>query len=117
MLREFLAFLKKYGVIGLAIAVVIGGKANELVSATVKDLFMPLIGAVLPDGAWEKWTVSLGPVRLAIGHWLGVAIDFVAVAFVVFLLARYLLPDSTDALTKEATTKDTADRFKEIGGD
>lgn len=43
MFKEFMDFLKNYGVIGLAIAVVIGGKANELVSSLVNDLLMPLI--------------------------------------------------------------------------
>ncbi|MBM2841393.1 MAG: large-conductance mechanosensitive channel-like protein [Bacteroidetes bacterium] len=91
MLKEFIAFLKKYGVIGLAIAVVIGGKVNEFVSATVSDLLMPIIGIILPEGGWEKWVLELGPIKLAIGHWLGVAIDFGIVAFFIFLLAKTLL--------------------------
>ena len=48
MIKEFISFLKQYGVIGLAIAVVIGGKVNEFVSATVADLLMPIIGVFLP---------------------------------------------------------------------
>jgi large conductance mechanosensitive channel len=91
MIKEFLEFLKKYGVIGLAIAVVIGGKVNEFVSATVSDLLMPIIGVVLPEGGWENWVLELGPIKLAIGHWLGVAIDFVIIAFFVFMIAKMLL--------------------------
>ena len=91
MLKEFLEFLKKYGVIGLAIAVVIGGKVNEFVSATVSDLLMPIIGVVLPEGSWETWVLALGPIKLAIGHWLGVAIDFAIVAFFVFIIAKTML--------------------------
>jgi len=68
MLKEFLEFLKKYGVIGLAIAVVIGGRVNEFVSATVSDLLMPIVGAVLPEGGWETWVLQIGPVKLALGH-------------------------------------------------
>jgi large conductance mechanosensitive channel len=91
MIKEFTEFLKKYGVVGLAIAVVIGGKVNELVSATVSDLLMPIIGVVLPEGGWEKWILELGPVKLALGHWIGVAIDFVIIAFFVFMIAKHLL--------------------------
>ncbi len=91
MIKEFVAFLKQYGVIGLAIAVVIGGKVNELVAASVKDILMPIIGATLPNGDWEKWVLALGPVKLALGHWLGVAIDFLIVSAFVFMLARTLL--------------------------
>ena len=43
MLKEFLAFLKQYGIVGLAIAVIIGGKLNELVGSIVNDLIVPLI--------------------------------------------------------------------------
>jgi large conductance mechanosensitive channel len=91
MIKEFLEFLKKYGVIGLAIAVVIGGKVNEFVSATVSDLLMPIIGVILPEGGWEQWVLELGPIKLAIGHWLGVAIDFVIIAFFVFIIAKAVL--------------------------
>jgi large conductance mechanosensitive channel len=91
MLKEFMDFLKKYGVIGLAIAVVIGGKVNDFVTATVSDILMPIIGAFLPEGGWEKWVLEIGPVKLALGHWIGAAIDFIIIAFFVFMIAKALL--------------------------
>jgi len=42
MLGEFIKFLKQYNVVGLAVAVIIGGKLNELVSSLVNDLLTPL---------------------------------------------------------------------------
>ncbi|MFA5834498.1 MAG: MscL family protein [Bacteroidota bacterium] len=51
MIKEFMAFLQKYGVIGLAIAVVIGGKVNAFVTATVSNLIMPFIGIFIPHGS------------------------------------------------------------------
>lgn len=93
MIKEFVEFLKKYGVIGLAIAVVIGGKVNEFVTATVSDILMPIIGVVLPQGGWQNWVLELGPIKLALGHWLGVAIDFVIIAFFVFMIAKTLLKE------------------------
>lgn len=94
MIKEFLAFLQKYGVIGLAIAVVIGGKVNAFVSATVSDLIMPIVGIFLPQGAWQTWELSLGPLKLAIGHWLGATIDFVIVAYIVFAFTKFILKES-----------------------
>lgn len=91
MLKEFTAFLQKYGVIGLAVAVVIGGKVNAFVSATVSDLIMPIIGIFIPQGDWQTWVLSLGPLKLAIGHWLGATIDFVIVAYIVFAITKYIL--------------------------
>lgn len=43
MLKAFIEFLKNYGVLGLAIAVIIGGKLNDLVGSLVNDLLMPLV--------------------------------------------------------------------------
>ena len=97
MLKEFMEFLKQYGVIGLAIAVVIGGKVNEFVTATVSDLLMPVIGMILPGGEWKTWILELGPLKLSIGHWIGVAIDFVIVAYFVFMFAKIVLREKTVA--------------------
>jgi large conductance mechanosensitive channel len=49
-IEEFTAFLKKYEVIGLAIAFIIGGAAGRLVSALVTDIMMPIITFFLPQG-------------------------------------------------------------------
>jgi len=60
MRSEFIAFLKEYGVIGLAIAVVIGGKANALVTALVDGVLMPAVTFFLPSGAWRTATLDVG---------------------------------------------------------
>jgi large conductance mechanosensitive channel len=93
MLKEFMAFLQKYGVIGLAIAVVIGGKVNAFVTATVSDLIMPFIGIFIPQGAWQTWVLELGPLKFTLGHWLGATIDFVIVAYIVFAFTKFILKE------------------------
>ena len=88
---EFKAFLKEYGVIGLALGVIIGGKAGELVTTIVEGLLMPIIGLVLPAGGWEKWAVGdfkFGPVLAAL-------INFVIVAYFVFFVSKRLLKEET----------------------
>jgi large conductance mechanosensitive channel len=85
---EFMAFLSKYGVIGLAIAVIIGGAAGSLVSALVSDILMPIITFFIPGGAWREATWAFGPVILSIGHFIGVLIDFLIIALVVFLIMK-----------------------------
>lgn len=96
MLKEFMDFLKKYGVIGLAIAVVIGGKVNTFVTATVSDIIMPIIGIFIPQGSWQTWELVIGPLRLAIGHWIGAAIDFTVVAFIVFSFSKFILKEAAE---------------------
>ena len=88
--EEFLDFLKKYGVIGLAIAFIIGGAAGRLVSALVDDILMPIITFFIPGGAWREAVLSLGPIQILIGHFIGAVIDFLIIAIVVFILMRQL---------------------------
>jgi large conductance mechanosensitive channel len=86
--EEFTAFLNKYGVVGLAIAFIMGGAVGKLVSALVSDIIMPFITFFIPGGAWVEATLALGPVVLAVGHFMGVVIDFVIIAFVIFWLMK-----------------------------
>ena len=88
-MSDFTRFLNEYGVIGLAIAVFIGGKAGELVKAIVDGLLMPIVGMVLPGGDWQKWT--LGP--FAIGSVLAALLNFLIVAFLVYWFAKKVLKE------------------------
>lgn len=97
MLKEFIAFLKQYGVIGLAIAVIIGGKFNDLLKSFVDGILMPVIGAMTPSGDWRALTLDVGSVKLAVGPLLGAAVDFIIVAAVVFVIAKKVLKEETVA--------------------
>jgi large conductance mechanosensitive channel len=95
MRGEFLAFLKQYGVIGLAIAVIIGGKANALVTALVDGVFMPIVTFFIPGGAWRTATLNLGSVHLLLGPVLGAGVDFLIVAYLVFWFSKKVLREET----------------------
>ena len=83
-------FLSKYGIIGLAIAFIIGGAAGALVTALVSDIIMPLITFFIPEGGWRTAILTLGPIQLGIGHFIGALIDFLVIALVVYLLMKQL---------------------------
>ena len=91
MQGEFVKFLKEYGVIGLAIGVIIGSKAGELVKSVVDGLLMPVIGLVLPSGDWQQLVV--GPFQ--VGIVLAALINFVIVAFLVFMFAKKVLKEES----------------------
>ncbi len=97
MIKEFTDFLKHYGVIGLAIAVIIGGKLNDLVTAVVSGLLMPIVGRVTPSGDWRDWKPELLGIKFELGKVLGSGIDFVIVAFIVFWMAKKILREETVA--------------------
>ena len=98
MLSEFKIFLKNYGVVGLAIAVIIGGKLNELVTSIVNDLLMPLVFQPALRAANVDDIRKLSLNGILYGKVLGSLIDFLVVAVIVFLLAKYLLRE--DPTTK-----------------
>ena len=90
LVEEFKVFLAKYGVVGLAVAFIIGGAAGRLVSALVSDILMPIITFFIPGGAWQEATLTLGPIVLAIGHFVGTVIDFLIIAFAVFWIMKVI---------------------------
>lgn len=90
-MKGFLDFIKQYGVIGLALAVIIGGKLNALVTAVVDGFIMPIVGALTPDGNWRNATWAVGPMEFKPGIVLAASIDFFIVAVVVYLMARMIL--------------------------
>jgi large conductance mechanosensitive channel len=99
MTKEFIAFLRQYGIIGLAIAVIIGGKLNALISATVDGILMPIITFFIPGGQWRTATLDLGPIKFLLGPFFGALIDFVIVALFVFFMSKKLLKE--EVVTKK----------------
>ena len=93
MMKEFLEFLKQYGVIGLAIAVIIGGKLNALIGATVDGILMPIVTFFLPGGEWRTATLNLGPFHFLLCPFFGALIDFLIVACMVFYFAKKVLKE------------------------
>ncbi len=82
--NEFLDFISKYKVMGMAVAFILGLYLGTLVQALVNDLIMPIITLILPGIEWEH--LVLGPFR--IGHFTGALITFLLVAFTVFLIVK-----------------------------
>ena len=84
MWNEFMDFISKYKVMGLAVAFILGLYLGALVKALVDDLVMPIVTIAIPGVAWEL--IQLGPFR--VGHFIGSLITFIIVAFVIFILVK-----------------------------
>jgi large conductance mechanosensitive channel len=88
---EFLDFIGKAGVLGLAVGFIMGTYIGTVVSALVQDIIMPVPSAFLPGGDWRKavFTLPIGNgMNFALGDFVGVIINFLIVACVVFLIAK-----------------------------
>ena len=93
LLAQFRSFLLQTNALALAVGVVIGGAVSKLVGSLVSGLIMPLVGLVLPGGEWRAIKIELDAAgnALAIGDVLGTTVDFVIIAWVVFILSTKVL--------------------------
>jgi large conductance mechanosensitive channel len=103
MLAEFKGFLTKSNAMALAIGVIIGAATGKVVTKLVEDLIMPIVGIVLPEGDWRTAVIELPRGKaLMYGDFIGAVIDFIFIAFVVFMLGKALLkPEPPGAPTKD----------------
>lgn len=86
---EFMDFLSKYKVMGLAVAFIIGVYLGLLVQALVTDLIMPLIGLAIPGLAnLADYKVAVASQFFTVGHFIAAVITFIIVALVIFILVK-----------------------------
>lgn len=102
MLKEFKEFISKGSVMDLAIGVIIGGAFSKIVSSLVDDIIMPLVGLLLGGADISNYFVTLdggkyatlaeaqeaGAATLNYGVFLNRIIDFLIIAFVLFLIIK-----------------------------
>jgi len=104
MIKGFKEFLLKNNVLALAIAVIVGGAIGKVVSSLAAGVIMPLISLALPKGDWRSAKLVIdtatGPdgkeVIKAInyGTFFGNIVDFLIIAFVVYMLTKALLKEA-----------------------
>jgi large conductance mechanosensitive channel len=93
LISEFMDFLREYKVIALAIAFIIAVAASALVKSLVDNIIMPMITPFIPGGAWRTATFALGSIHIAWGAFLGELINFVIIAFIVFIFAKKVMKE------------------------
>lgn len=108
MLKEFKEFAMRGNVMDLAIAVIIGGAFGKIVTSLVNDLLMPLVGLLLGGINFSEQAIVVRDAVIKWGAFVQSIIDFLIIAFVIFLLVRFLnrFKRQEPASVKEPTTKD-----------
>lgn len=90
LLEEFKAFALKGNVIDLAVAVVVGAAFNKIVSSLVENIVMPTLGILLGGIDFRDWTLQVDGATIAYGIFLQSVIDFVIIAFSIFIAIKVL---------------------------
>ena len=104
-IAEFKEFIMRGNVFDMAIGLIIATAFGKITASLVNDLFMPFIGWVIGDLSVTELVVNLpakaggDPVALNIGGFISVIIDFLLVAFIIFLMIKVF------AKTKELSEK------------
>ena len=109
ILGEFREFAVKGSVVDLAVGVIIGAAFGKIVDSLVKDLIMPVVSRIFGGLDFSNWFVMLGPPPpgysgpmtyealtkagvplLAYGNFITVALNFIILAFVIFLMVKQI---------------------------
>ena len=107
VMSEFREFAVKGSVIDLAVGVIIGSAFGKIVDSLVKDLIMPIVGAIFGGLDFSQWFILLrsppagyaGPMTyealtkagvplFAYGNFITIAINFLILAFIIFMMVR-----------------------------
>ena len=95
MLMEFKEFAMRGNVLDMAVGIIIGGAFGKIISSLVNDVIMPPIGLLLGNMDFSKLAVTLksplgdaAPVTIRYGAFINTIVDFVIVAFAIFLVVK-----------------------------
>ena len=101
MLKEFKKFVMRGNVLDMAVGVIVGGAFGKIVTSLVNDLLMPIIGALFGGGDFKSLKIVLSPAVLdeagevvkaeaaiTYGNFIQTVVDFLIVAFCIFLVVK-----------------------------
>ncbi len=90
MFKEFRDFAMKGNVVDLAVAVIIGAAFGKIVTSLVSDVLMPIIGLILGKIDFSTLAFTVGSSTIKYGMFIQSVVDFVIIAFCIFLVLKQL---------------------------
>jgi large conductance mechanosensitive channel len=87
IIKEFKEFAMRGNVVDLAVGVIIGGAFGKIITSFVSDVIMPIVNPLIPGRDWKL--IQIGP-GIKIGSFIGTVVDFIIVAFAIFMLIKAL---------------------------
>ncbi|QYY85101.1 large-conductance mechanosensitive channel protein MscL [Pediococcus pentosaceus] len=113
MIKEFKEFISRGNVLDLAVGVIIGRAFTSIVKALVNYLINPLIGLCVGGIDFSDWSFKVFDATFKLGSFVNSVINFLIIAFVVFLIVKFVnklmpkkeeeevIPDNTELYLKE----------------
>jgi large conductance mechanosensitive channel len=119
MLKEFKEFALRGNVLDLAVGVIIGGAFQKLVTSLTTNLISPILGC-FTEVDFSGWKLTIGNLNLTYGAFITDVINFIIMAFIVFLIVKFMNKLSNfgkkrePAVEAEPTTKVCPHCYSEI---
>ncbi len=114
MLKEFRAFVMRGNVLDLAVGVIIGGAFGKIVTSLVADILTPIIGLIMGGVDFSGLTLTVGRAKITYGIFLNNIIDFVIIAFVIFMIIKAANAARKPSPAAEPVTKECPYCFSTI---
>lgn len=121
MLKDFKDFIARGNVIDLAVGVIIGGAFGKIVSSLVNDIIMPIIGLILGKVNFTHLAIVLQPAEgdiaaltLNYGMFIQNVIDFLIIAFVIFMALRLLVKLKKEEKQEEVAAEPVLTKDQEL---
>ena len=114
MFKEFREFAIRGNVVDLAVAVIIGGAFGKIVTSLVDNIIMPIIGLLIGGLDFKSLAITVGSAKVEYGLFLQNVVDFIIIAFVIFLIVRAINSTKKPAPAAALTTKECPHCFTTI---
>ena len=108
MLKEFKTFIARGNVLDLAVGVVVGGAFGKIVTSLVDDIIMPLVGLLMGGLDFSSLSIKVGNAKIMYGSFIQNVVNFLIVAFCIFLMVK-----AVNKLTKKVEAKKAKEKKEE----
>lgn len=118
ILKEFRDFINRGSVLDLAVGVIVGGAFNKIISSLVNDIIMPAVGVILGGIDFTSLEITIpnfiggsGVAHIRYGNFIQNIVDFLIVAFCVFIFIKLINKFSAKKETETKTKPTTDDKI------
>ena len=114
MIKGFREFITRGNVVDLAVGIIIGAAFGKIVTSFVNDIIMPLIGLIIGGIDFSGLAFTVGSAKVTYGNFINNIIDFLIIAFVIFLIVKVANSTKKPAPAAEPTQKECPHCFSTI---
>ena len=88
MMKEFKEFISRGNVMDMAVGIIIGGAFTAIVGSLIADIITPIIGMLLGGVNFSELAITVGSAQLTYGNFIQAIINFLIIAWVVFMMVK-----------------------------